>query len=458
MRHAVRGIACGLWLVSACALAAVANRPSEYVRQWPLQLENAQAGAYRVPLTDSVYRTAHSPTLADVQPFNAQGQPLPAALAEVDAAVPAAELQALPLFALPAEGLARPGALELIAERDTDGRIRRLQARDAGTTAPADATPRAWLLDASTLRAPMRALRLEWEAATAPVQAELRVEGSEDLRDWYLLDPHAAVVDLGNGAQRLEQRRIVLDSHARYLRVQLLTGSLPPLRRVSAEVPGPLRPDPTRWLSLDGQPQERGYVYTLPGRFPVAQVDVDAADNQATRWIVQSRDSEEAPWVQRAGPWLAFQLGSGGAAQRSVPQALAVPSRDRYWRLIPDSGEAAAMPTLRLGYRPETLVFIAQGPTPYTLAAGSARVQRSEAPLSQLVATLRRARGPEWQPARAVLSGDAQVLAGDAALEPPAKPIDWKTWLLWALLVGGALLVAGFALTLLRGRGATPAA
>ncbi|MDG2525751.1 DUF3999 domain-containing protein [Stenotrophomonas sp. HITSZ_GD] len=457
MRSVVRGIGCWCWFVPAVALAAVANRPAEYVRQWPLQLDGADAGAYRVHLDEAVYRTAHSPTLADVQPFNAQGQPLPAALAEVDAAVPAAELQPLPVFVLPAEGTARAGDLELIAERDADGRIRRLQAREPGG-APASATPRAWLLDASALRAPMQALRLEWDAAAAPVQAELRVEGSEDLRDWYLLDPHAAVMDLGNGAQRLQQRRIVLDSHARYLRVQLLSGSLPPLRVARAELPGPLRPDATRWLGLDGQPQERGYVYTLPGRFPVGQVDVEAADNQATRWIVQSRDSEDAPWVKRAGPWLAFQLGAGPAAQRSAPQALAVPSRDRYWRLIPDSGEAAAMPRLRLGYRPETLVFIAQGAAPYTLAAGSARVHRAEAPLSQLVATLRRARGPDWQPARATLSAQAQVLAGEAALEPAPRPIDWKTWLLWALLVGGALLVAGFALTLLRGRGATPAA
>lgn len=458
MRSVVRGIGCWIWFLPACALAAVANRPSEYVRQWPLQLDGTDAGAYRVPLDEAVYRTARSPTLADVQPFNAQGQPLPAALAEVDAAVPAAEWQPLPVFALPAEGTARAGDLELIAERDADGRIRRLQAREPGAGAPAAAAPRAWLLDASALRAPMRALRLEWDATADPVQAELRVEGSEDLRDWYLLDPHAAVMDLGNGAQRLQQRRIVLDSHARYLRVQLLSGHLPPLRVARAELPGPLRPDATRWLSLDGQPQERGYVYTLPGRFPVGQVDVAAADNQATRWIVQSRDSEDAPWVQRAGPWLAFQLGTGEAAQRSPPQALAAPSRDRYWRLIPDSGEAAAMPRLRLGYRPETLVFIAQGTAPYTLAAGSARVQRAEAPLSQLVAALRRARGPDWQPARATLSAPAQVLAGDAALEPPPRPIDWKTWLLWALLLGGALLVAGFAVTLLRGRNTPPAA
>ncbi|HYG07973.1 MAG TPA: DUF3999 domain-containing protein [Stenotrophomonas sp.] len=434
------------------------NRPAEYVQQWPLQLESADAGAYRVHLSEAVYRTAHSPTLADVQPFNAQGQPLPAALAEVDAAVPVAQWQTLPLFALPAGPQARGGDLELIAERDGDGRIRRIQAREPGATHDASEAPRAWLIDASALRAPMQALRLDWDVTDAPVQAELRVEGSENLRDWYLLDPRASVVDLGNGQQRLQQRRIALGSNARYLRVQVLSGQLPALRQVQVELPGPLRPDATRWLVLDGRPLDRGYVYTLPGRFPVGQVDVLAPDNQATRWIVQSRDSEDAPWVQRAGPWLAFQLGDGNAAQRSPPQALPLPSRDRYWRLIPDSGEPGGMPQLRLGYRPETLVFIAQGATPYSLAAGSVRVRRIDAPMSQLVATLRRTRGPQWQPAMATLSPSAQTLAGQAALQPAPRPIDWKTWLLWALLVGGALLVAGFALSLLRGRGAAPTA
>lgn len=447
-----------LWLcVPFAALGAPANTPDQYVQQWPLQLQARDAGAYRVPLDEAVYRTARSPTLADVQPFNAQGQALPAALAQIDAAVPAPRMQALPLFALPGSVATRADSLELIAERDTDGRIRRLQAREPGTTG-GDAAPRAWLVDASALHAPISALRLDWDAQAAPVQAELRVEGSDNLRDWYLLDPHASVVDLGNGQQRLQQRRIALDSNARYLRVQLLSGELPALRAASAELPGPLRPDPTRWLLLEGQPQERGYVYSLPGRFPVGQVDVVAPDNQATRWIVQSRDSEESPWVQRAGPWLAFQLGNGDGAQRSPPQSLAVPSRDRYWRLIAEGGEPAAMPKLRLGYRPETLVFIAQGEAPYALAAGSARVQRHDAPLSQLVATLRRTRGPDWQPAAATLSPTAQRLAGEAALQPPDAPLDWKTWLLWAVLVGGALLVAAFALTLLRGRGASPTA
>uniref|UniRef100_UPI003EBE2207 DUF3999 family protein n=1 Tax=Xanthomonas oryzae TaxID=347 RepID=UPI003EBE2207 len=63
---------------------------------------------------------------------------------------------------------------------------------------------------------------------------------------------------------------------------------------------------------------------------------------------------------------------------------------------------------------------------------------------------LRRERGVQWQPAQAHVAAQAQPLAGEAALQPPATPRDCKRWLLWGILVGGALLVGGFALGLLR--------
>ena len=104
------------------------------------------------------------------------------------------------------------------------------------------------------------------------------------------------------------------------------------------------------------------------------------------------------------------------------------------------------MPTLRLGYRPETVVFLAQGPAPYRLVAGSARVQHQASSLPQLLAVLRDRHGPEWEPARAKL-GEAKPLAGAAALTPTR---DWKTWMLWGVLGLGVLLVASLALAVLR--------
>ena len=113
------------------------------------------------------------------------------------------------------------------------------------------------------------------------------------------------------------------------------------------------------------------------------------------------------------------------------------------------------MPTLTLGYRPEVVVFLAQGSAPYALVAGSARAQRADAPLPQLVEALRAQRGASWQPATATL-GEGVALAGEQALVPAPVERDWKAWLLWALLIGGALIVAGFAFSLLKKPAAKP--
>lgn len=95
-------------------------------------------------------------------------------------------------------------------------------------------------------------------------------------------------------------------------------------------------------------------------------------------------------------------------------------------------------------------MFLAQGQPPYALVAGSARAQRTDAPLASMLQALRRDRGAQWQPAQANVAAQAQPLAGEAALQPAVTPRDWRRWLLWGLWVGGALLVGAFAVSLLR--------
>jgi hypothetical protein len=164
--------------------------------------------------------------------------------------------------------------------------------------------------------------------------------------------------------------------------------------------------------------------------------------------MLESRDADDAAWQHRAGPWVAFQVGAQGGQERSAEQALADIVRDRQWRLssrTPVNG----VPMLRLGYRPEVMVFLAQGQPPFALVAGSARAMRADAPLAQLVEAIRARRGGDWQPATATL-GTPVVLAGAQVLQPAPPQRDWKSWLLWGLLVLGAVVVAGFAASLLR--------
>ena len=432
-----------LWLLP---LVALASNHEDYVRQWPLQLEPADAGAYQVTLTEPVYRTAIQPDLADVQPLDAAGMPLPSALLAADASPPP-RLQPLPMFVLPPVEAADGGngEVQLIAERDAKGAVRRIETR-TGPTPGRHGLP-VWLLDASAIHAPLRAIRLDWPAQQH-LQAELRIEGSDDLQHWWLLDPHAALVELDNGREHLQQRRVPLDTRARYLRITALSAQVPVLSAVQAEVVPLGVAVPLHWLTLSGRAHEGGFEFELDGRFPITQVDVVGKGDDARQWRLFSRDSDQAHWVACAGPWLAYRLGAAVTA-RSAPQAV-VSRRDRYWRLVPSAGAPVSVPPqLRLGWRPETLVFLTQGEAPYGLAAGSARARRVDAPLRPMLDALRRERAAQWQPAEARLGMPARELAGAAALRPER---DWKTWLLWGLLGLGAFLISGFALNLLRAR------
>lgn len=435
--------------VATPALAA-ADARQDYREQWPLQLSAAQAGAYRLMLGEAQYRSAVSPQLADVQVFNAQGQPLPSALFSADQPLAqAAQWQALPWFPLPAQSGSAGDDLQLLTERNTDGSVRRVEARLGRSVG--NASPGGWLVDASALRTGVQALRLDWQAPQA-LQVKVRVDASDDLRNWQRVADDVALVDLQHDGRRLQQRRIDIGQQAKYFRI-LPTGgdALPALTSVQAEQVAAAQAIDWQWRALTGTAGKPGeFEYTLDGRFPIAQVDIATPDNSVVQWTLLSRDDANQPWQVRAGPWVAYQLQDTAARRQSQTQSLAVPTRDRYWKLAAAQGTAVPAPTLKLGYQPEALVFLSQGPAPYSVAAGSVRAARTDAPVGTVIAQLREQQGAQWQPALATVQGNAQPLAGDAAVEPVR---DWKRGLLWGLLVLGVLVVGGFAVSLLRQAG-----
>jgi len=449
----------GFLLAMMVSLAASAAASADYATQWPLTLGRDDGGAYRVVLDASVYRQIRDPQLRDLVVLNRDGVAVPAGVfAPQDALAKPAQRIAVPWFALPAAATMGGGAQgwELVSQADADGRLRRVEARIIDPAAAA--LPRnALLVDVSRVREPITALELQWEPLQA-LDLGYRVDASDDLEHWQPLPTRGRMIDLQRDGRRLLHRRIELFGllpqyqKARYLRLTPDRNDQPvAITDVFVELAAARALPEPAWLELaarqTGSGKDAVFEFTLDGRFPVQLVDVALAGNHAIEWWLESRDNTDAPWQLRAGPWMAYRVDAAGSGSRSPPQALAGNVRDHYWRLRTNVDVADA-PTLRLGYRPESVVFLAQGPAPYALAAGSARAHRADAPIPQLIAELRQQRGTDWQPAPAYL-GTAQPLAGDAALKPA---YDWKSWLLWAVLALGALVVAGFAFSLLRGK------
>ena len=429
----------------ALPLLAMAAPQADYATQWPLRLESEDAGAYQVQLDASVYRQLQAADLGDLAVLNGEGAVLPVARLPV----PAQPVQraSVPLFALPVPGR---GAAEwrLVTRADADGRLRQVEVRSEDGT-PTPTADGAWLLDLGGIDASVVALELGWAPVTG-MDLGYRLEASDDLEHWRPLLAQGRLIDLQRDGHRLLQRRIDLAGgiDARYLRL-VPEGRGGPIALTGVEAVLALDPVPApHWLELppvDAEPAQRVFEYRLDGRFPVGQVDVAMPGNHAAEWRLESRDDVDAPWRLRAGPWIAYRVGTAGGESRSAARVLDTAIRDRRWRLRTNAS-VAGPPKLRLGYRPETVVFLARGPAPYRLVAGSVRVQHQASPLPQLLAAMRDQHGPDWQPTRANL-GESKTLAGAAALMPTR---DWKTWMLWSVLGLGVLLVASLALAVLR--------
>lgn len=436
-------------------LAAFAGVRDDYAQQWPLALSNADAGAYRVVLDRTVYRQLQSPILKDLVVANADGIAVTASLfdAEQPLAQPANAVE-VPWFALPSSSTSQSRDIASISEIAADGTLRRVVMVESGGTARASSNE--YLIDISRLREPVQALTVSWAAGQAPFDRPYRVAASDDLKSWRTVQEEGHLVELQNNGARILKDRIELDSvRAKYLRLVPLQKDQQALALagVRAELAAATAAQDWQWEEIAGKrivekDGSDAFVYEIDGRFPFERADVLLPGNSSNEWMLKSRDSQDAEWRFAAAPWMAFQLEGGSS--RSPPQALQRLNRDHYWRLISKNSTEGEAPTLRLGYRPEVLVFLAQGKAPYALLAGSARAKRADAPLPQLMDALRAQRGQDWQPATAML-GKGEPLAGaQTALTPAPVERDWKAWLLWALLVGGALIVAGFAFSLLK--------
>ena len=445
------------WLLMLPLVAFAASR-DDYASQWPLALQDADAGAHRVVLDREVYRQLQSPRLQDLVVVNAQGTPVATAVFPADAPLAQAGASiAVPWFPLPVDAGGPARDIATISEIATDGSLRRVELRGPGANEGATGDG-GFVIDASQLRGALAALRFTW-SDDAAFDRGYRVSASDDLRQWRDVDADARLVQLLNNGQRIVEDRIALPAvQVRYLRLlpQAPQAAALQVTGVTAERVGHEAAPALQWEELQGRrvesPDGLAFEFVLDGRFPVEAADVVTAGNSTRTWTLESRDDDaSSPWQPAASPWVAYRVDSGGKASSSPPQPLHAGARHRHWRLRARDAFEGPAPVLRLGYRPEVVVFLAEGGPPFALLAGSARAARQEAPLPQLVEALRSERGRDWQPATATL-GQRALLAGDAALQPVAPPIDWKRWLLWGVLVVGALLVAGFAFSLLRGK------
>jgi len=436
-----------------CLPALAAGIPERETYAWRFELETGgAAGFYRAVLPPEVYRSVADPALRDAGVYNADGRAVPRRFVHPGAEEAGPERSVgLGLVPLDRGVSDRPDRMRLLLEQ-TSGETRlRLDTDEPRPTAGTD-RPDAYLVDARDLDEPPVALELHWQQAGPDLIAVVRLGHSDDLEHWQGIGK-ATLADIDYQGTRIEQRRIALPAGLRdFLRIDWSgTPTGWRLAAVTAVLAGPEPETDRDWIELDAAvPEETGeYLYDAGGFPPVDRVALLPSETNGVANIsVYCREDEDQRW-RRVHRGLSYLLAREDGELASPPARVGV-SRARFWKIGIESGVLAAPPRLRLGWRPDELLFLAQGRPPFELVSGRARDRLEGFPQAdqlgdpELFSLLE-----EPSDAAVAVAGPRSALAGPGAVGPVGG-FTWKTALLWAGLVAAVAAVGWMAVSLLR--------
>ena len=448
-------------MVPALAAAAgkSADKPADYALVMPVTVSGRQA-VVQLPLPRTVYLEAHTSDLRDLRLFDAAGTPMPFALTEGTAPGETVRANApVAVFAVRAAAGRRAQDDLQIRTRD-DGTV--ISVTPAGAQAPADRLDSLVLElrpaptpSAAGRKAEAAALVLSAPAGSANYSARVALDASDDLQHW---EPVAEValswLVNGQGASVQQNRIAFAPRLLRYARIRWLDGTPQEFAAVAAEFVTTVRAEQP-WDSVVLQPGPGGIggdlAYAAPAALPVESVGLVFQGNNVVlpALIGQYRErpgrapGDAAVDLRLVASATFFRMTQNGRQRASSD--IDVPlTHAGQWVLRPQA-RVSERPALRLRWKPETLVFVAGGKGPYTLAFGRDGVQPAYQPLDQVAPGFSREELAALELARA--GAPLRQHDGHGA---PAGGMPGRAFWLWALLLCGVGALAFMAWRLTR--------
>jgi hypothetical protein len=443
--------------------AANAATPADYAAVIPITTRGDSA-AWLVELNQDSYLWSQDENLRDIAIFSADGKAVPVAawnriapdeLTESRASVP---LLSLPVTLTPS----KVGNVRFVSG-DGRGRTVEFQATEVLPTRKG-AGGREWLIDASKLAFGVDTITLSWDQPKTGVMARFNVSGSSDLQNWRFTGKETAIVLIDQDGAHIERRDIDLAfGRWAYLRLIRLDDG-PELVGLRAEVSSrdwkSGQPTPIRWiraeprdLLADQASSDTRHLYALPAALPINRLRVNLVSDNALAELQAMTAQRLADGKTRWSPrtrFVAYRLRQGDHIIDNREADLSAGPRVRELR-IDSATPLVRTPELEVGYRPQQLVFLAEGKGPYVLAVGSAHERYPDYPVEAAIEKLRPTNYAKWQPPTAEM-GSAIIGTGEVAMSPLKLDTvsNWKRWLLWGVLILAAAVVGGIALSLLR--------
>jgi hypothetical protein len=428
---------------------------NDYAWGFPVVAEE-EASFYSIRLPLEVNRSVTDPELRDAGVYNADGEPVPRvfqpASDDVEQIERSRQLPFVPLFtdtdAVDNEDI------RLLFERRGD--YARLElTTDETADEPPEPELMSYIVDTRELEEAVEALDLFWAQSDAGFIGQVTIEGSDNLRNWNALGS-AAVADLDEESTSIVQRRVDL-SNTKHDFLRVSWRDLPDdwtLAEINGVytlgVPGIVREkitlgqseidaaDGGRIFSLGGAPKIDRLRILLPETNTVIAASIYLWSGNQGRWYRVTQ-----------GSW--HHIGRGDNVIKSDPVKI---SRTRSTRIkvVVTGGQPDAELQLEVGWRPDTLLFLAQGPAPFTLAAGRAADAETGFPQqSTYGVTSIASLATDNRQATATL-GTRYSLGGADQLQIE-EVTDWRTVILWLGLALGVGFVGFMATRILRETG-----
>jgi len=405
-----------LGLISSSAWANPIPADFHYSQNLITPSGNAQ---YQLSLPIDVYQHGQRSDLGDVRVFNAAGELVPYTLRTPPAIEAKPETISLAFF--PQTEQKNTAGSRTQIQRNPDGSLlaitQQALQKDIVT----------YLVDASKIKTPLSSIAFTWQ--NPEYSGAVIVEASDDLQQWRELQ-RGNVLNLQYQNQQLAQQTLLLpNTSAKYLRLSWPDGA-PQLQSVDVGLHKGKTQALHEWQTAHISRSEQGalFFHTLTAT-PVDQMRITLPEiNTVVRAQLYSRQRSDAAWQSR---WqgVLYRLMRNNIEISNTP-AMFSPNSHTEWKLQLDTqggGIGQGQVKIEMGWTPSTLIFVARGQPPFTLAYGNKIIQSAAQSEADLLIT----------PNQPI----ASACVASAVLNPnpteQSDPAQQKKWLLW-----GALLVA----------------
>lgn len=444
----------GILLLPITAGAQSTDVPalSDYAWGFPIEVGES-ASFYSVDLPLEVNRSVTDPELRDAGVYNSDGNPVPRMFEQIDDDRELNE-RSNPLPTLPLYEAAdsRTDEDRLVLEREGDSTRFKFDLEDL--LAPADDQRLvAYIVDTRQTDDNAAALDFVWARMEPGFMGRIMVDGGNNLQDWSPVGS-AVVAYLREDAASIEQRRIRLRrGDFDFLRIRW--EGLPESWRVS-QVMGVYvdgAADAVRnHVTLEStsvDPDDGGRIFSLGGAPAVDQLRIvlpvpnTVVSARVFYWL-EGRDQ----WVEAGHNSYHHVIRNNNAV---MSDALTInKTRTGRFKVVITQGPADVTMQLEVGWRPDRLLFLAQGHSPFTLATGSASDESSQYPQHRIYADRSLATLAEKNGGVVTASLGPRYPLGGPERMIATRTIDWRTLLLWLGLVMGVVFVGFMAVKTMR--------